>query len=391
MKHRFFSRCFVVFSIALLSSASLRADDRIPVQASLVRSVDAGRVRVGDSVLAKVSVKWKSPECELRQGAILKGRVVAQAAHSKTVKNSEIGLLFDSGECGGAALKPLPLTVAAVMAKNPHLDPAMYQSAPLTDAIGLSLNGNTRSLSTAAATVFHQADVYRGPSSVRPGEVSGIKGVQLKVGGGPEGSSILSTSGHNLRLEMGSELVLVPNVSAGKTDSTTDAVGTGPSPTIPATPSPNDTAETADETDTCLPPQCSLALTTGEAENTAASATLAIKDLGYSLVDRERLGFDYDSAVAFLGEKNLLFTFNPHVLIPRSPSESRFAKLRVIRAVLIDIATRKILKSLDWKVPDDAQYLWSIGRDRVLVHVGQELRIYGPDLRVEQRFALGGA
>lgn len=391
MKHRFFSRCFVVFSIALLSSASLGADDRIPVQASLVRSLDAGRVRVGDSVLAKVSVKWKSPECELRQGAILKGRVVAQTAHSKTVKNSEIALLFDSGECGGAVLKPLPLTVAAVMAKNPHLDPAMYQSAPLTDAIGLSLNGNTRSLSTAAATVFHQADVYRGPSSVRPGEVSGIKGVQLKVGGGPEGSSILSTSGHNLRLEMGSEFVLVPNVSAGKTNSTMDAVGTGPSPKIPATPSPNDTAETADETDTCLPPQCSVALTTGEAENTAASATLAIKDLGYRLVDRERLGFDYDSAVAFLGEKNLLFTFNPHVLIPRSHSESRFAKLRVIRAVLIDIATRKILKSLDWKVPDDAQYLWSIGRDRVLAHVGQELRIYGPDLRVEQRFALGGA
>lgn len=382
------SHRLAMVSLVLLGAGLADADDRVPVQASLVHSLEAGRIKVGDSVLAKVTARWKSSECDLRQGAILKGRVLAQTAHSKTVRNSEIALLFDSGECGGSALKPLPLTVAAVMAGNPNRDPNMYQSPPLNGAVGLSLNGNARSLSTAAATVFHEADVYRGPTSIRPGEVAGIKGLQLRVGEGAEGSSILSASGHNVRLDEGAQLVLVPNVAAGRSS---PAV-TVPSPVVTAVPLDKETPEPSDETDICSRPHCSVALAAGETENaSAASATLSIKDLGYSLVDRERFAFDYDSAVAFLGEKKLLFTFNPHILVPRNGAEAKFSKLRIIRAVLIDIATKNVQKTVDWKVPDDRQYLWSIGRDRVLVHVGRELRIYGPDLRVEQRIALGGS
>jgi len=380
-----------MFFLVFLSAGLASADDRVPVQASLVHSLEAGRIKVGDSVLAKVSVRWKSSDCDLREGAILKGRVVAQTARTKAVKNSEIALLFESGECGGSALKPLPLTVAAVMAGNPHRDPNMYQSPPLNDAVGLTLNGNTRSLSTAAATVFHEADVYRGPTSIRPGEVAGIKGLQLKVGEGAEGSSILSASGHNVRLDAGAQLVLVPNVAVGNSSPAGSAAVTVPSPSVTAGPPGKEAPEPSDETDICAPPQCSVALATGEAENaSAASATLSLKDLGYNLIDRERFAFDYDSAVTFLGEKKLLFTFNPHILVPRNSAEAKFSKLRIIRAVLIDIATKNVQKTVDWKVPDDGQYLWSIGRDRVLVHVGRELRIYGPDLRVEQRVALGG-
>jgi hypothetical protein len=378
-------------SLVLLSAGLSCADDRVPVQASLVHSLEAGRIKIGDSVLAKVSVRWKSSECDLREGAILKGRVVAQTARTKAVKNSEIALLFESGECCGSALRLLPLTIAAVMAGNPRRDSNMYQSPPLADAVGLSLNGNARSLSTAAATVFHEADVYRGPASIRPGEVAGIKGLQLKVGEGPEGSSILSASGHNVRLDAGALLVLVPNVTAGNSSPAGSAALTAPSPSVTAAPPGQQPPEPADETDICSPPHCSVALATGEAENAStASATLSVKDLGYSLIDRERFAFDYDSAVVFLGEKNLLFTFNPHILVPRNGAEAKFARLRIIRAVLIDIATKNVQKTVDWKVPDDRQYLWSIGRDRVLVHVGGELRIYGPDLRVEQRVALSG-
>jgi hypothetical protein len=385
------SRRLAMFFLVFLSAGLASADDRVPVQASLVHSLEAGRIKVGDSVLAKVSVRWKSSDCDLREGAILKGRVVAQTARTKAVKNSEIALLFESGECGGSALKPLPLTVAAVMAGNPHRDPNMYQSPPLNDAVGLTLNGNTRSLSTAAATVFHEADVYRGPTSIRPGEVAGIKGLQLKVGEGAEGSSILSASGHNVRLDAGAQLVLVPNVAVGNSSPAGSAAVTVPSPSVTAGPPGKEAPEPSDETDICAPPQCSVALATGEAENaSAASATLSLKDLGYNLIDRERFAFDYDSAVTFLGEKKLLFTFNPHILVPRNSAEAKFSKLRIIRAVLIDIATKNVQKTVDWKVPDDGQYLWSIGRDRVLVHVGRELRIYGPDLRVEQRVALGG-
>src|SRR5258705_6943655 len=150
MKDCISSRRFVMVSLVLLGTRLACADDRVPVQASLVHSLEAGRIKVGDSVLAKVSVRWKSSECDLRQGAILKGRVIAQTARSKTVKNSEIALLFESGECGGSALKLLPLTIAAVMAGNPPLAPSKFPSPPLKDAVGLTFKWDTPNRRPAA-------------------------------------------------------------------------------------------------------------------------------------------------------------------------------------------------------------------------------------------------
>ena len=48
------------------------------------------------------------------------------------------------------------------------------------------------------------------------------------------------------------------------------------------------------------------------------------------------------------------------------------------------------MRTTDWRVHDAKQYLWSMGRDRVLVHIGGELRIYGPNLKLERRLALNG-
>jgi hypothetical protein len=49
-----------------------------------------------------------------------------------------------------------------------------------------------------------------------------------------------------------------------------------------------------------------------------------------------------------------------------------------------------MLQTTDWRVLDAKQYLWPIGNGKVLVHVGRELRIYGPGLKVEQKFSLNG-
>jgi hypothetical protein len=152
-------RCLVFLFVAFLVACPSRllAADRTPVQAGLLRSLDAAHFKVGDSVLAKVSTRWQSSDCTLREGAILKGRVVAQVAHSKTSKISEIALLFDSGECGGSSLKPLPLTVAAVMAGDPRRDRGMYESQPLSEAVG--------SLCRAEREACHRR---RQPSSTNP-------------------------------------------------------------------------------------------------------------------------------------------------------------------------------------------------------------------------------
>jgi len=385
------------------------AQERTPVQADLVRVIEAGRIKVGDPVLAKVAVKWQSPQCTLREGAILKGRIVAQSIHSKTEKTSEIALLFESGQCDGRDMKPLPLTVAALLAADPAQDKNMYENQPLSDAVGLGLGSDPgpngiggsisgkRSVTQAAATVYVSPPRYKGPTAVMPGQIVGIRGMKLNVGGGPEGSSMLSTSGHNVRLEAGTQFLLVANLNAA----TPAAASVPPSASAPSaatasTPPTDDASLTAvaDETEVCIPPQCNVALAPNEAQPGPAAvwATLPVKDLGYvpERADHEMYSFDYGSAIAYLGQKELLFTFNPHVLIRREGAEAKFAKLRVIRAVLVNVQERRVEKTVDWKVPDAQQYLWPMGQDRVLAHVGRELRLYGPGLKLEQRLGLDG-
>jgi hypothetical protein len=394
--------------------SSIAAQNPLPLQVELVRAVDAAQGKVGDAVLAKAVVKWQNPQCTLREGAILNGRIVTQIVHSKTEKISQLALLFDTAQCDGVDMKPLPMTVAAVLAKDPSRDKNQYENQPLSDAVGLSIGGtgggsagvgvggqggNLRSVTAAAATVYVSPPVYKGPTAVMPGQVVGVRGMKLNVGGGPEGSSILSTSGHNVRLESGSQIILVPNLNAA---TATPASAPSMPSAAPSTAKPaSETAPVvvadlvpADETEVCLPPQCSVALLPNETETrpSAAAATVSIKDLGYTPVrpDHGMYNFDYGSAISYLGAKELLFTFNPHVLIPRIGAESEFANLHIIRAVLINVQEKKVIKTVEWKIPDARQYLWPIGPDKVLVHIGRELRLYGPDLKLEQRLSLTG-
>lgn len=374
---------------------------RIPIQADLVQPLEAGRVKVGDKVLAKVQVKWDDAQCPLRQGAILQGRVVAESARSKTSSSSQLALVFDQGECGGPQMKPLPLTVAALLAPDPT-QAGNYEYQALSSAVGVGIGGggggNLRSVSQAGLTVqFEPPRHKKQQDAVMPGQVIGIADVKLSVGSGPEGSTIFTAARHNMRLEQDSQLVLVPRAktevvaevtpsafSSGPGGATTNAITE--TKTVVFNPVP-------DETDVCAPPQCSVALAPAEETpgTTQASATVSIKDLGYEArVGRELYGFDYDAALAYLGPKQLLFTFNPHQLVTRSSADDARGALRTVRGVVINLESMKVQQTVDWRVLSTGQYLWPVGQDRVLVHVGKELRLYGPGLKVEQKIPLDG-
>jgi len=398
--------------ILLVCPLTANGQDHIPVKADLVRPLDASRIKVGDSILAKVAMKWNSPQCTLRQGAIITGRIVAQTAHSKTDKTSQIALLFESGQCDGRDMKPLPLSVVAVLSVDPILAASSYGNQPLGEAAGLGIGGsggggagvgvgggggNLRSVTAAAAISYNSPSKYTGPTSVLPGQVIGVRGMKLNVGGGPEGSSILSASGHDVRLEINAQFLLVPIPSAATAPKTVAATvppaATASAGPASATTTP-DVTDAPDDSEICVPPQCNDALSSAEPEikPASAAATLSVKDLGYTPVrpDHEMYSFDYGSAISYLGPKELLFTFNPHTLVPRTGTESEFAKLRIIRAVLISVPDKRVEKTINWKVPDDHQYLWRVASDRVLIHVGRELRLYGPGLKEEQSSPLSG-
>ena len=50
--------------------------------------------------------------------------------------------------------------------------------------------------------------------------------------------------------------------------------------------------------------------------------------------------------------------------------------MRIVRGVLLDLATMKAKKVTDWRVPDSDQYLWPIGNRGVLIHAGRDSLSY---------------
>jgi hypothetical protein len=310
-------------------------------------------------------------------------------------------LLFESGECNGKEMKPISLTVAAMVGPYPT-SPSLFddqQTPSLSDAVGLNLNGDNaavtgnamRSVLQAAQTVIYQPTQQRPPRAVMPGQVVGMRDVKLSVGTGPEGSSIITDDHHNLRLEVGSQFVLVPNVKASPVVTPTAKVvppasvtsASSVARTVPSVP------EFADTTEVCEAPQCSIAATNDVSLASPGSvAAISIKNLGYvSSPNRDMYHFDREAALSYLGENELLFTFNPHELVPRVGLSGIW---RTIRSVLIDVKTEKIKRVEDWQVPDGGQYLWPIGSNKVLVHIGKQLRVYGPGLRLEQSLVVNG-
>ncbi len=392
----------VLLLLGLFSSLScpMSAQNPLPVWAELVQRLDAGKIKVGDPILAKLALAWKTPACDLREGAIIQGRVVTRRAHSKTEKISEISVIFDSGQCGGRDMKPLSLTVAAVVAP----DPARYSDfshteelQPLSSAVGVTLNGNARSITESSATIYYEPRHINTPSAVMPGQVVGIPHLALSVGSGMDGASILSSTGHDVQLGPGTRFVLVPNLKAENietADTSTTSSDMSVTTPVPAATEPLP-PEIADEREVCAAPECSIALADNPLDQgiQGAQITLPLKGLGYlpPPADREMSSFDYDAGIAYLGPNQFLFTFNPHTLVPRTGSEANSSRqLRIVRAVLIDLEKKAIVKTVDWRVPDSGRYLWPIGENQVLVHVGDTLRVYGPGLQLRNQISLGG-
>jgi hypothetical protein len=387
---------------ALLWSAPhlLLAQTPAAAWAELLQPLDARKVKAGDPILAKLALSWKSSFCDLRQGAIIQGHVVTPKAHSKSEKTSEIGIVIDAGQCGGRDMKPLFLTVAAVVAPTPASDsnfPYAENLQPLSGAVGLTLNSNVRSISQASETVFSEPRPAKAPSQVTPGQVVGIPHLKISVGQGIDGASILSSTGHNVQISAGTKFALVPNLKAhptpgGDAKSTDhDAATSNPAAKTAEPLPPNIT----DEREVCVAPDCTEALadSPGDQEIRGAQIIFPLKGLGYvpPSADREMSAFNYDPSIAYLGPTQFLFTFNPHILVPRSGEEANLSgKLHIVRAALIDLEKKEIVKMVDWRVPDSGRYLWLIGANRVLIHVGQELRVYGPGLKLLNQISLGG-
>lgn len=387
-------------SLAGSTSAEPARPPVTPVQAELLADLEARHLKIGDVLYAKVFSGWEGPGCALEKGAIVKATVVAAVPHSKSSPGSEVALLFDGAQCAHAEMGPFSFILAAVAA--PEEDEGDH-TMDLPNSIG----GNTsndgapasmRSLDTYNADLWWiMLKGFARYSGVRAGGVYGVNGLTLSVATGPEKSSVLTTRDRDVALLKHTELLLIPGalVAANNNEAPTH---TGAAPainpntvelkTVPAPPPPQ---ETLLEDETCAPPDCSVALPSGEPEeNSHAATSISIGSLGFSpRPGKEMATFDHDETLTWFSEKELLVTFNPHPLVPRLGNKEG-GTIRVIRAALIDTETQKVKRIVDWRLPDDRQYLWPLAGRRILVHVGNELRVYGPGLALERTYPLDG-
>jgi hypothetical protein len=367
-----------------------------PVQAEFIKHINVRQLSKGDTVFARVTLAWEGPHCSLREGATLEGKVV-QADPHKGRTDSKLAVAFTTAQCNGTEMEPFPLVVAAV-ADTP-IDWKTLPDSQFRMPISFSNphgNGMLPGMGSASAGDTYNTHVemmgiiHRFPMSpkVKPGDVIGIKGYKLDVGEGPEHSSVLEAKGHDVSLSAYSQILLVPASAVFETAAPFAMPKALPKEAAaPIEPPP---APVVNDLEVCAPPGCAVDLPVSAAELEGRdAASISVKPLGYVPRPNKVLdGFDHEEAIAWLGPRQLLFVFNPHLLVKRA---SGSGTARVLRAVLLNTDSRTIVRAVDWEITDRNEYLWRLAEGRVLAHVGNELRVYSADLDVERRIPLAGA
>lgn len=148
----------------------------------------------------------------------------------------------------------------------------------------------------------------------------------------------------------------------------------------------------AADVETCVESGCKLADLPALQNGGQLERRLSLRTLGYKpRGNRVLRSLGEDAAVSFLGENQVLITFNTHALIERSAADKAWNTApRVIRALVVSAHDEKLLQAQDWRVNQDGQYLWPLESGRVLVAMNDTLTIFGPGLKQERQWVLPG-
>lgn len=384
-----------------------------PIQAELMADLNARLLKVGDRVYARVVVDWSGTGCVLRKGAIVEAHVVSVVPYNRSTKLSELDLAFTQAQCATPKMATLDLLLVALAAPPRRSDLGI-----LSQPVPMNTSGPNGLAALRAMQMSANVDLKLGLDSfsyhfpalprMHVGDVSGIHGLKLYVGSGAENSTVLTSKRHDVALGKHTLLLLIPMEgtypSSGSESETTQPVSKAsagkpvavaaspPEPVAASLPAARPPEEPTDDIDLCDPLHCNVALAPGdEIDAGKPDLSFSTRQLGYAPRPRRMMSnFDHDNALAWLGPGQLLVAFNPHGLITRHSLGPSGSTKRVIRADLLNTNTRSVIRTVDWELPDDAEYLWPLAENRILVHVGSELRVYGEGLKITQRFALDG-
>ncbi len=370
----------------------------LPVQAEFLKPVQVQKAAVGSTVFAKVTTEWKGPGCVLYPGAVLEGKVETSEPH-KNGTRSTLALSFDRAQCNSSELQPLALVLVAAAAppndwrdvpdieiNSPRLraHPGGEPSAALDQPEFLS-SGHHLEFTGVAHHFPLKPDL-------RPGDVVGIRGLKLDVGTGPNRSSVLSSTHGDLSLKAFTQILLNPPSVAFVPASASSATSVSRAATLaPPVKPPHPAAPPADTLEVCKAPACVIDRSAAGADfDNQSPGSIALGELGYAQRSHRVVAdFEQETALAWLGPDEVLFAFNSHGLIERGPGSPETT--RMVHAVLFSVSRHAILQTIDWKIRDFDRFLWPLDSNRILVHAGDELRVYGTGLQLERTMPLDGA
>ena len=382
-----------------------------PVEAELLKPLNVRNLAVGSAVFVRVTREWRGPGCSLRQGATLEATVALSEIH-KGRGESKLALSFTKAQCDGADMKPMNLLLAAIahVPEEWGSSPTGNMSVPLSfgnptqfGSRGGLNSGSPNAHVPAERLNTHPLDSWHMElkginhhfpmsAKVQPGDVIDLKGMRLELGTGPGQSSLLLQKGTDLRLDQYTQLLLVPSsLVFVRTEVPVQLtpISTGeremPHAVVPVPSAGNDI-------EVCAPPGCAVDVpVTNEQLQGESAVSIGTDQLGYAPRSAMVLSdFNEDEALAWLGSQQLLFAFNVHGLVARAGVANWKAPHRNIRAVLLDTHSRSVLREMIWEVVDSKRFLWPLSGDRVLVHVGNELRVYRTGLEEVQTVPLAG-
>jgi hypothetical protein len=176
------------------------------IAAKVVSTLDSSRLKPGKEITVKVENEYTTAKCTLPAGSLLTGHVTV-AGPSKGGGTSELALVFDRGECEGHGRGGISLKVIGLVAP-----PDQYES--LHSALPAQVAGGVRSTVSVQVGYFDDNLNPGGPPhTIHAGIVTGYPKVKLDPVGGPACSAKFTSTEPNVRLWVGSELLLAMMVS----------------------------------------------------------------------------------------------------------------------------------------------------------------------------------
>ena len=381
-------------------------DSQRPLQTDLLVPLDPAKLKIGTPVFTKARADWHNASCHVSSGSTVTGHIVAVEPHSRQSKGSSLTILFDTVDCNDHPSHMLFSLFAVIVETVREEDAALadygvFGAASIQSHMGggavpsaLQVLGQSQqtSVRSSSTSSLHL------PSVLRSGQVLGQKNLLLSVGDGLEGGSVLSSSKGNLHIGVGAQFVLMPRVfSPPEMAKTTDSVSSLPSSNATVPPSPKGTPSIStiekepDTTEICSSSCTVASLIDSFGSYPSPNSALSTVPLGY--VPREggkHVGFNHEATLTYIDAANLLFAFDSHKLGHRLQNGFRTQSMKTVRAVLLNPANHQIHRILEWQVPNTGQYVWPLGKGRILVHLGQKLCLLNSHLDSIRELSLTG-